>query len=246
MSIEVALRRMMEIGITETEARVYVALLNGASDAKQLCRDAKVPYSKIHTVLKRLEERGLAKEMGGRPTLYEGIRPKEGLERYHKKAAEELAVRVARAEEAVEALVQSREAEKPDIWIIKGQEEILRRAYEALNGAKEGVKLAFPVVPEFALAALLPILMRLRADKVSLKLLLSREVSGEVLSRLGEIAEIRLRDRMFGGGLIVDDREAIILIGSEGAALSLAIASNHLGLVDLAKAYFDYLWRPNE
>jgi len=89
-------------------------------------------------------------------------------------------------------------------------------------------------------------LMRLRADKVSLKLLLSREVSGEVLSRLGEIAEIRLRDRMFGGGLIVDDREAIILIGSEGAALSLAIASNHLGLVDLAKAYFDYLWRPNE
>lgn len=102
------------------------------------------------------------------------------------------------------------------------------------------------MVPEFALAALLPLLTRLSANEVSIKLLLSKGVSGEALERLGELAEIRLRDRMFGGGLIVDDREAIILVGSEGSALSLAIASNHFGLVDLAKAYFDYLWRPNE
>jgi sugar-specific transcriptional regulator TrmB len=246
MSFEVALRRMTEIGITETEARVYIELLKGASDAKRLCEDSKVPYSKIHTILRRLEEKGFAKGKGGRPMMYEGVKPKEGLERYQKRLAEDLEGRVLKAEDALEAVAQSGEAEKPDIWIIRGQEEILRRAYEALNDATEGVKLAFPVVPEFAIAALLPIMMRLHADKVSLKLLMAKGVSAEVSGKLGELAEIRLRDRMFGGGLIVDDREAIILIGSEGAALSLAIASNHLGLVDLAKAYFDYLWRPDE
>jgi sugar-specific transcriptional regulator TrmB len=246
MSVEVALRRMMEVGITETEARVYIVLLKGTSDAKQLCEDAKVPYSKIHAILRRLEEKGFAKKKGGRPTLYEVVKPREGLERYQKRLAEGLANRVLLAEEALQAVAQSGEAEKPDIWIIRGEGEILRRAYEALNGAKEGVKLALPAVPEFALAALLPILIRLHANKVSLKLLLSRGVSDDTLGKLGELAEIRLRDRMFGGGLIVDDREALILIGIEGAVLSLAIASNHLGLVDLAKTYFDYLWRPDE
>jgi sugar-specific transcriptional regulator TrmB len=245
MSMEVALRRMMEAGITETEARVYIALLSGASDAKGLCEDARVPYSKIHTLLRRLEEKGFAKIIGGRPTIYEAVEPKAGLERYQKRMAEDLANRVLRAEEALQVVEQSSEAEKPDIWIIRGDEEILRRAYEALNGAKEGVKLALPAVPEYALASLLPIMIRLHANKVSLKLLLSKGVSDDALGRLGELAEIRLRDRMFGGGLIVDDKEAIILIGSEGATLSLAIASNHWGLVDLAKAYFDYLWRPD-
>lgn len=236
----------MEVGLTETEARVYVALLDGASDAKRLCGVAKVPYSKIHTVLRRLEEDGFAKKKGGRPRVYEVVKPKEGLERYQKKLSDDLANRVSKAEDALRAVAQSGAAEKPDIWIVRGQEEILTRAYESLDDAREGVKLALPAVPEFALAALLPIMMRLHADKVSLKLLLSKGVSDQALAKLGELAEIRLRDRMFGGGLIVDDREAIILIGIEGATLSLAIASNHLGLVDLAKAYFDYLWRPDE
>ncbi len=50
MSVEVALKRMRDIGITETEARVYIALLDGTSDAKKLCEGAKVPYSKIHAI----------------------------------------------------------------------------------------------------------------------------------------------------------------------------------------------------
>lgn len=244
MSMEAALRGLIGIGLTETESKVYIALLGGASDAKMLSKVARVPYSKIHSLLRRLEEKGMAKEKGGRPTLYEGTEPREALDRYQKRLTEDLASRVAKAEGAIQAVVMVGETEKPDIWIIKGQEEILRRAYEALNGAKEGVKLALPAVPEPALAAFLPILTRLRAGKVSLKLLLPKDVSKEVLGRLGEQAEIRLRDRMFGGGLIVDDREALIVIGREGSNLNLAIWSSHLGLVDLAKTYFDYLWQP--
>jgi sugar-specific transcriptional regulator TrmB len=246
LSKEVATDGLMGIGLTETEARVYIVLLEGASDAKRLSQAARVPYSKIHTLLRRLEEKGLASKKRGRPTLYEGAKPREALEKYQKRLAEDLARRVAQAEQALQAVVKVGETEKPDIWIIRGQEEILRKAYETLNGAKEGVKLALPAVPELALAAFLPIMTRLRADKVSLKLLLSRGVGDEVLGRLRELAEIRLRDRMFGGGLIVDDREALLVIGSEGADLSLAIWSSHSGLVDLAKAYFDYLWHPQK
>jgi len=240
------MERLMGIGLTQTESRTYIALLGGGSDARQLSQVAQVPYSKIHILLRRLEEKGFAREKTGRPTLYEGAEPREALEKYQKRLTEDIARRVAQVEQALQAVATVGETEKPDIWIIKGQDEILRKAYEVLNGAKDDVKLALPVVPELALAAFLPIMTRLHAEKVSLKLLLSEGVNAEVLGRLGELAEIGLRDRMFGGGLIVDDREALLVIGSEGADLSLAIWSSHSGLVDLAKAYFDYLWHPKK
>lgn len=246
MSKEVAMERLMEIGLTKTESRIYIALLEEASDAKQLSQVAQVPYSKIHTLLRKLEGKGLAREKKGRPALYEGVEPREALEKYQKRLTEDMARRVVQAEQALKAVTMVGETEKPDIWIIRGQEEILRKAYEVLNGAKDGVKLALPVVPDLALAAFLPIMTRLHAEKVSLKLLLSMGVDAEVLRRLGELAEIGLRDKMFGGGLIVDNREALLVIGSEGANLNLAIWSSHSGLVDLAKAYFDYLWHPED
>lgn len=245
MSKEDALESLGAIGLTESEARLYLALLGGGADAKWISQAAGVPYSKVHTLLRRLEEKGLVREKGGRPTIYEAGDPRDALERYQKRLADDLSRRVAEAAKAIQALVTVGETEKPDIWIIRGQEEVLRKAYEALIGADEGVKLALPVIPEVALAAFLPILTRLRSEKIPVRLLLPMGVSGEVLARLGALAEIVLRDRMFGGGLIVDDREALLVIGGKGAALDLAIWSNHSGIVDLARTYFDYLWQPS-
>jgi sugar-specific transcriptional regulator TrmB len=240
--IDVALKELMGIGLTETEAKVYIASFGGASDAKRLSETARVPYSKIHTLLRGLEKKGLVNEKRGRPTLYVASEPREALEKYQKRRIEDLAKSIERAEQALKEVAMVGETEKPDIWIIKGQEEILRKAYEALNGAKKEVKFALPVVPELALVAFLPILTRLHADKVSVKFLLSNGIDSEIFRKLGELADVRVRDKMFGGGLIVDDREAVIVVGSEGADLSLAIWSSHSGLVELAKTYFDYLW----
>ena len=56
------------------------------------------------------------------------------------------------------------------------------------------------------------------------------------------MVSVRARDRMFGGGIIVDGNEAILFIASEGSNPSVAIWSNHVGLVQIAKTYFDNLW----
>jgi hypothetical protein len=47
---------------------------------------------------------------------------------------------------------------------------------------------------------------------------------------------------MFGGGIIADGREVILLLGQEEEAISLAIWSDHIGLARLAKNYFEFLW----
>jgi hypothetical protein len=83
---------------------------------------------------------------------------------------------------------------------------------------------------------------RLRSEEVALKLLLSHDLQEGKLGKLTALAEIRFRDKMFGGGIIVDDREALLFIGSDGSSINMAIWSNNVGLVHVSRTYFDYLW----
>jgi hypothetical protein len=57
---------------------------------------------------------------------------------------------------------------------------------------------------------------------------------------MASIGELRVRDQMFGGGIIADGKEAILLLGEEKP--SLVIWSNHVGLVRFAREYFQFLW----
>jgi sugar-specific transcriptional regulator TrmB len=61
---------------------------------------------------------------------------------------------------------------------------------------------------------------------------------------LDKVAEVRVRDQMFGGGIIVDGKEAILFLGEDKP--TLVIWSNHLGLVQFAKDYFQHLWNSSE
>jgi len=61
-----------------------------------------------------------------------------------------------------------------------------------------------------------------------------------IIERMMDVAEVRVRDRMFGGGVIVDGKEALLLLGEEKP--TLVIWSDHVGLVKFAKDYFRYLW----
>jgi hypothetical protein len=47
---------------------------------------------------------------------------------------------------------------------------------------------------------------------------------------------------MFGGGIIADGKEVILLLGQEEEAVNLAIWSDHVGLAGFAKNYFEFLW----
>jgi len=59
------------------------------------------------------------------------------------------------------------------------------------------------------------------------------------LKRYG-VNELRIRDHMFGGGVISDGKEALLFLGEDKP--SLVIWSNHIGLVGFAREYFQFLW----
>jgi len=64
------------------------------------------------------------------------------------------------------------------------------------------------------------------------------------LEKLTGPVKLRVRNNMFGGGVIVDGKEAMLFLGEEKP--SLVIWSNHAGLVRFAKEYFQFLWESSK
>lgn len=239
-----AVRRLIEIGLTEAEARVYLALLGkrGEMNAKEVSEESGIPYSKVYTVLEKLVSKSLVTASKGRPTIF-GIRlPSEGLSDYKRNLFKEIENKFEAARAELEGIQAKAAAEKPDIWIIKSPEEILRKVRYTIGNALKELDVALPFIPPWAAGELAPSLFRIQTGKIVLKILLSSDAPKEVIEWISKIADVRTRDRMFGGGIISDGSEVILFIASDGANPSVAVWSNHVGLVQIAKTYFDYLW----
>jgi hypothetical protein len=92
--------------------------------------------------------------------------------------------------------------------------------------------------------SIFPVLKRLQGENVKILFMATRRSEGWDLGELESVAEVKVRDEMFGGGVIVDGKEAILFLGGEKS--NLVIWSSHIGLVQFAKDYFQYLWNSSE
>lgn len=244
MSEGEALRVLRGCGLTETEAKVYLALIRGKGNAKDISVRSKVPYTKIHRVLSSLLEKSLITASSDRPIIYSAKGVGEGLGEYKIRLQRNIEERLGRVEEALMAM--QKEPEKSDIWIIRNVDEILGRAYYILGMSRKDVKLALPALPQWLTERLSPVFMRLRAQNVEINVLVTKSISEAEIKRLSEVSRVRKRDKMFGGGLIVDSNEVMLFIGRVEGSMDTAIWANHAGLVQLASAYFDFLWASSE
>ena len=87
---------------------------------------------------------------------------------------------------------------------------------------------------------MLPYLSLLEAKNISLKALVSQQLKLRG-PELPKKLEIRRRETLFGGGVVVDGREVLLVL--EGGGELLGIWSNEIGLARFAKEYFEYLWK---
>jgi len=241
---EEALRVLRSCGLTETEAKVYLALIKGKGDAKDLSARSRVPYSKIHTVLSSLREKSLIAALSGRPVIYCARGVGDGLGEYKVRLQKEIEERFRTAEHLLSEIQGA--PEKSDIWIIKSNEEILDKVHHMLSVSKRDVKLSLPSFPESLSERVLPVLMRLRSQGVKVDILVTKDVEEREVHKLLGVSKVRRREKMFGGGLIVDDVEIMLFLGGSEGVIGTAIWASHQGLVQLARAYFDFLWSSSE
>lgn len=241
-----ARRVLRELGLTDYETRAYLSLLEkGLLTASQVSNHANVPYSKVYETLTSLERKGWIETEGGRPGRYYPKAPSEALVAMKLQLEDKVRLWERRISEELQPLYEKREIrEKPDIWILRGEFSTLAKIKEMLSEAKTEVMIAAPSLPESLAGSLEPMLRSLRSSDIKVYFLISGELKEWGLQSIASVAEIRLREHMFGGGVIVDGKEAILLLGEHKPAL--VIWSNHLGLVKFAKDYFEYLWNSSK
>src|SRR5712692_2805896 len=245
MVSEITRRALKDFGLTEYEVKAYVALVeSGPMPASQLSTSATIPYSKIYEILGNLERKGWVETEQGRPSKYFPKPPSTALESSRVRTENTLKSSQTEALSELEPLYEKKGVqERPDIWIVRGQNNIVDRIRETLGRTKRELLVAMPIVPESVISLATPSLSLLMSRGIKVSVMLPSMTNKDVIKRRRGLAEVRIREQMFGGGMISDSKEIIILLGEEPEkGLTLAISSDHEGLVKFGKIYFEFLW----
>lgn len=134
--------------------------------------------------------------------------------------------------------------ERPDIWIIRGDYNIIAKVSESIDRCKKELLVVVPAALNSVVDLLIPALTSVKSSGVNLRILMSGEVPQKSVAKIISLADLRFKENMFGGGVIIDASEVVLLLGkSSGNRDDLAIWSDHAGLASFAKNYFEFLWK---
>jgi len=240
-----ARRSLQEFGLTDYEIRSYTSLLEiGPATASELSESSGVPYSKIYEVLGALEKKGWIEMEHGRPSKYYPKPPSIAMEITKSQLETSLRTNESLILSELQPIYERKGVrERPDIWIMRGDLNVLARIRETVEHVQKEVLAAVPAIPEPVADMLVPLVKSMAERGVKVQIMTMKSSLSETMAKLSKICEVRVRDQMFGGGVIADGREVILLLGQEGdEAIGLAIWSDHIGLSKFAKNYFEYLW----
>ena len=91
----------------------------------------------------------------------------------------------------------------------------------------------------------LPKLRQLHDKGVDITILTSDKLDKESLNSISRVAKVKVKEGLFGGGIISDKRYVVILLGPDISSSSssdvVAIWADHSGLAGFAREYFEYL-----
>lgn len=235
---------LSKLGLSESEIKAYLVLLEqGALTAIDVSRRANIPYSKVYDILKKLEEKGWIYSNEGRPALFSARHPKEAIDVWRSKREAEMRFYENIALEELGKLIPALVKEKPDVWIVRGIESVVDSVVEAVNSCRNELLLVLPREMENYLSRIVEPLRAaiLRGADVAV-LTPSAGLAKEIGEELPSV-RLKVKDGMFGGGLICDASRVVLLLGEKSKGEPyIAIWADHPGLAVFAKSYFDFLW----
>jgi HTH-type transcriptional regulator, sugar sensing transcriptional regulator len=238
-------RALRDIGLTEYETMAYLSLVkSGELTANEVSSSTTIPYSKVYTVLDTLEKKGWVDVRGGRPRMYYPRSPVESLRSEKTRQEDRFEKNREMVVSELQAVYEHREIkEKPEIWIIRGEDNIISRISETITGAKKELMVALPVLPIPLVMKVIPMFQAQMDRKLQVQLLITKEAEKSLPDMLVHLTEVRTRDDMFGGGIVADGHETLLFLnqGIEREE-NLAIWSDHVGLNMISRGYFTYLW----
>jgi sugar-specific transcriptional regulator TrmB len=232
-----------EMGLNAYEIDAYLVLLEGGQmTAMEISQQANVPYSKMYEVLNSLKDKGWIKSTETRPFKYFPVPPLEATRSTKLRFEGKYANWENTVAETLQPLYEKREiVERPDMLILRGQQAVLNKLEDVFKKASVEIVVAAPEFAKPLIALAEPLLGSGLKKTVIIKLMTAGKKEDWLsIKKFAGLGELRIRDHMFGGGIIADGKEAMLFLGEDKP--SLVIWSNHVGLVEFAREYFQFLW----
>lgn len=132
-----AVERLQAVGMTEWEARAYLALLEESpASGYAIAKRSEIPRSKIYEVLSSLVNKGAAHVSHAGTALYGPLSPEELIERLRSQASQRI--------DAAEASIMDYSKQigsNSVIWDLEGRLDILARARQLVHDARKRIML---------------------------------------------------------------------------------------------------------
>jgi len=242
-------RALKDLGLTDYEVYAYLSLVqHGELSAGDVSKQTSIPYSKVYSVLESLERKGWVEPGSGRPKLHYPRSPSEALRAEAIRQENKMKELETLIVSELQPVYEKREIrEKPEIWMIRGEENISAKIREMLKKVERELIVALPLVPKGLFTPLISSLNSLMDKRIDILFLTTPEALKQLPRNIPNLAETRTREDMFGGGILIDGGEALLFLGRTGPTQTmLAIWSDHMGLTQIAKIYFQHLWETAE
>ena len=239
-------RILQDLGLTDYEIKAYVSLLsNPGVQASEVSKGSDVPVSKIYEVLSNLEKKGWVESQNSRPIKYFPKSPSTALQALRLRMEADLRSSEDHLLSELMPLYEQKETqERPDIWIIRGDYNIIAKISESIDRCKKELLVVVPSALNSVVELIIPALSNVKSAGVNVMILMSGDVPEKTSAKISSLADLRFKENMFGGGVIVDATEVVLLLGrSSEKREALAIWSDHAGLASFARNYFEFLWK---
>jgi len=236
-----AKKALLDLGLSSYEVKAYSTLVSyGSLSAIELSKISRIPYNKIYEVLSSLENKGFIKVEDKRPARYHAVDPKIAFEKLRKELEEKIKNNIDIALSELSYFFEKKGLrEKSDVWLIKGKDEIIAKLKDMIARCKLEIFASIPKISE-SFISISAIVGALSLKNIKAYIIVSNDLSKEYVESLKSLANVRIAGKMFGGGMIADSREVLLLLPEEGEPA--ALWSDHIGLASFAKNYFMYLW----
>ncbi|NHN46979.1 TrmB family transcriptional regulator [Halostella sp. JP-L12] len=135
-NVEEATAALQELGLTEYEARCFVALARMTTGtAKEISQVAEVPRSRVYDTVERLDERGLVDVQHSEPREYKAVPTEVAFRRLQ----EDYDSRIEAAENALKQVEEPDSDDDEGMWAIAQADHVTDRVVALLGDAESAV-----------------------------------------------------------------------------------------------------------
>jgi len=209
---------LKEIGLTETQAKVYAFLLSeGTSTAKKVAIETRVPVERIYRTFEQLHGLGLVRYEGSRPIRYSPISPELAIKNLYVKRSLELEERFQKLLDCmnhVSELVSLSQWMKEDVLVLREEYLFLGLLKDLLKTTESEFLAIFSDSDRWLFNEIVSLLRLLGISRVRM-MLPSTDWSNRWLTNL---KRIELRISKSETSVLLIDKKCAALIGRKGGS----------------------------